>query len=373
MGSRALPPTALDVLVIGAGQAGLATGYHLRSTGLRYELFERHGRLGDSWRMRFDSLALFTPRSYSALPGLALVGDPDAFPAKDEIADYLERYGQHFALPVRLDAEVVSLEKIDERFRATIADGSIVDARAVVIASGAFQAPAIPPLASGASAHVAQLTPDAYANPASVPPGTVLVVGDGATGRHIAQELAATHRAVLAGGRPRRLVPDRILGRSGFWWLDRLGLARASRYSRIGRWLHSRDPFPGRGLDLAHLRAAGVEILPRLTGVDGSTARFADGRSVDIDSVVWATGYRDESSWVRIPGASDEAGQFIESRGISPVPGLFFVGRSWQRNRGSALLLGVGADARFVIRQIRHRLGSDAAGRVETASDADHR
>src|SRR4051794_40341909 len=162
VGSRALPPTALDVLVIGAGQAGLATGYHLRSTGLRYELLERHGRIGDSWRMRFDSLTLFTPRSYSALPGLGLLGDPDAFPAKDEIADYLERYGQHFALPVRLDAQVVSLEQSDGGFRATTADGSIVAAKAIVIASGAFQKPAIPELASGVSGNVTQLTPDAY-------------------------------------------------------------------------------------------------------------------------------------------------------------------------------------------------------------------
>jgi putative flavoprotein involved in K+ transport len=204
------PPTTLDVLVVGAGQAGLAAGYHLRSTSLSYELLERHARIGDSWRMRYDSLALFTPRSYSALPGLALEGDQEGFPGKDEIADYLERYAQHFTLPVRLDAEVVSLEQIDERFRATIANGSIVDARAVVTASAAFQMPAIPELASSFSAQVAQLTPDAYRNPTSVPSGTVIVVGDGATGRHIARELAATHRVLLAGGRRRRLTPDQI-------------------------------------------------------------------------------------------------------------------------------------------------------------------
>lgn len=349
MTAAALPATTLDVLVIGAGQAGLATGYHLRSTVLRYELLERHVRVGDSWRMRYDSLALFTPRSYSALPGLTLGGDPDGFPAKDEIADYLERYAQQFALPVRLDAEVLSLEQIDGRYRATLGDGSMVDARSVVIATGAFQQAAIPPLASGFSGEVAQLTPDAYANPSSVAPGTVLVVGDGATGRHIARELAATHQVALAGGRPRRLTPDRILGRSTFWWLDRLGLLRASRGSRIGRWLRSRDPFPGRGLDLPGLRAAGVEIVPRLTQASGVTAGFADGSSRDIDAVVWATGYRDDSSWVRIRGATGETGAFAESRGVSPVSGLFFVGRSWQWTRGSALLLGVGEDARFVV------------------------
>lgn len=216
VGAAPVHMNTLDVLVIGAGQAGLAAGYHLRSTGLRYALLERHARIGDSWRLRYDSLALFTPRSYSALAGLALSSDPDEFPGKDEIADYLERYAQQFALPVRLDAGVVSLEQMDDRFRATIVDGSIVDARAVVIASGAFQTPAIPALASSFSAEVTQLTPDAYRNPTSVPLGAALVVGDGATGRHIARELAATHRVLLAGGRPRRLTPDRILGRSTF-------------------------------------------------------------------------------------------------------------------------------------------------------------
>jgi putative flavoprotein involved in K+ transport len=356
--TTARPVTALDVLVIGAGQAGLATAYHLRSTGLRYELLERHSRIGDSWRMRFDSLALFTPRSYSALPGLVLDGDPEGFATKDEIADYLERYAQHFALPVRLSAEAKSLERIDDRFRARTADGSIVDAEAVVIASGAFQTPAVPQLASGFSGGVTQLTPDTYANPAGVPVGTVLVAGDGATGRHIARELAATHCVVLAAGRRRRLTPDRILGRSAFWWLDRLGLLRVSRDSRIGRWLRSRDPFPGRGLDLAHLRSAGVAIVPRLTRAHGITAGFADGSSCEVAAVVWATGYRDDSSWVWISGAVDETGRFQESRGISPVPGLFFVGRSWQRSRGSALLLGAGEDAKFIVSQIIHGLGA---------------
>ena len=256
--------TRLDVLVIGAGQAGLAVGHHLRASGLVFQLLERQPRIGESWRMRYTSLTLFTPRSYSALPGLALTGDPDGFPTKDEIADYLEVYAGHFGLPIRLDAEVRSLERIDAGFQAALADGSVVEARAVVIASGAFQTPVIPALATGLSVEVCQLSADRYRDSASVPAGTVLVVGDGASGRHVARELAATHRVLLAGGRSRRLTPDRILRRSTFWWLDRLGLLRASRNSRIGRWLRARDPFPGRGLDLPSLRSAGVQLVPRL-------------------------------------------------------------------------------------------------------------
>jgi putative flavoprotein involved in K+ transport len=342
----------LDVLVVGAGQAGLATGYHLRSTGLRVEILERSARIGDSWRVRYDSLSLFTPRAYSALPGFGLDGDPDGFPTKDEVADYLESYAHKFALPVRLSTDVRRLERTHDGFRATLADCTPTEARAVVIASGAYQLPAIPPIASGFSGDVLQLTPLSYRNPTSVPAGTVLVVGDGATGRQIALELAPTHRVLLAGGRGRTPAPEQILGRSIFWWLDHLRLLGVKREGRIGRRMRSRDAFPGRGLDIAHLGAAGIELVPRLTRAEGSTAGFADGSGREVAGVVWATGYRDESSWLRIPRAVDESGSFVEARGVSPVPGLYFVGRRWQATLGSALLLGVAADAEFIVKQV---------------------
>src|SRR6478672_1018084 len=131
------PIPELDVLVIGAGQAGLATGYHLGRTGLRYELLDGHSRVGDSWRQRFDSLMLFTPRSYSALPGLAVPGDPQGFPSKDEIADYLETSGANF--------------------RVTTSEGVQIESRAVVIATGAFQIPKIPAISTAFSVDVHQL------------------------------------------------------------------------------------------------------------------------------------------------------------------------------------------------------------------------
>jgi putative flavoprotein involved in K+ transport len=348
--------TVLDVLVIGGGQAGLATAYHLRSTGLRFEVVERNSRIGDSWRARYDSLSLFTPRAYSALPGMSLEGDPDGYATKDEVADYLERYASRFALPVRLVAGVRRLERVDGGFRATLGGGATIGARAVVIASGAYQQPAIPHVASGFSSDVVQLTPLSYHNPGSVPAGTVLVVGDGATGRQIARELAPTHQVLLAGGRGRSLARDRVLGRSIYWWLDHLRLLRATRDSRIGRRLRSRDAFPGRGLDDGHLRAAGIQSVPRLTAADRTTAGFADGTAQDVASVIWATGYRDDSGWVLIPEASNQVGSFLESRGMSPIRGLFFVGRRWQTTQGSALLLGVGADAALIVRELTRLL-----------------
>jgi putative flavoprotein involved in K+ transport len=315
-------------------------------------LVDRHDRVGDSWRKRFDSLTLFTPRAYSALPGLPVPGDPEGYPTKDEIADYLESYARHFALPISLGTEVERLEHCDGLFRATTTTGTELTAPAVVVATGAFQQPALPPHSRQLATEVVQLTPDSYRNPQQTPAGTVLVVGDGATGRQIARELSATHRVLLATGRPRRVSPHRILGKSIFWWMDKLGILRKSRESAVGRYLMQKDPFPGKELDLRKLRRKSVTVVGRLTGVAGRQVSFVGGEAVEIDVVIWATGYRDRTDWMAIPEVKDAHGAFIQQRGVSPVPGLTFVGRSWQWTRGSALLTGVGADASYVAQRL---------------------
>jgi putative flavoprotein involved in K+ transport len=347
----------IDTVVIGGGQAGLAMGHALAGRGRKFVIVDASDRVGDAWRNRWDSLVLLTPRAYSALPGLAMPGDPEGYPGKDEMADYLESYAARFALPVRLGAKVTSLERTGDTFRVRTAGGTI-GARSVAIAAGAYQVPAVPAVASAFSPEVRQFTTASYKNPAGVPAGTVLVAGDGATGRQIALELAATHTVVLATGRPRSVGPDRILGRSIFWWLDRLGILDASRESRIGRRLMARDPFPGRHLTLPRLREAGVAAVPRLATAEGTIAHFEDGRCADVSAVIWATGYRDDTTWLAIPEAKRPDGGVIETRGISPVPGLYFIGRSWQWTRGSALVLGVGKDAAYI---------ADHSARSETA------
>ena len=347
----------VDVLVIGAGQAGLALGYHLKASGMRFLLVDHHARLGDSWRMRYDALVLFTPRAYSALPGLSVPGDPDGYPTKDEIAGYLERYARHFDLPVLLDTGIRDLTRAGEDFRARTDAGDIIAARRVVVATGAFQIPAVPPLAQDLSAGVAQFTPESYKRPAQVPAGTVLVAGDGASGRHIALELAADgHAVLLAAGHPRRVSPAHLLGRNLFWWMDRTGLLRASRETPIGRYLMKADPFPGKHLSLRRLRRRGIRVVGRVIHAAGSAVSFATGETCTVQSVLWATGYRDDSRWLAIPEAVDAQGTFRHTRGVSPVPGLYFVGRSWQWTRGSALLVGVGEDARFVLGCLRESM-----------------
>jgi putative flavoprotein involved in K+ transport len=209
----------VDVLVIGAGQAGLSVSREFKNLGVSCVVHERRKRVGDSWRARFDSLVLFTPRELSALPGLPHRGDPRGFPSKDEMADYLERYAERFTLPVITNSGVDRLSRTPQGFVAVTASKKAVNARAVVIAAGGFQCPKRPPFARALSSSVQQLDPLSYRNPAALNEGHAIVVGDGATGRQIALEIAQTRPATLASGHFRLFGPQRIFGR------DTTGLA----------------------------------------------------------------------------------------------------------------------------------------------------
>jgi putative flavoprotein involved in K+ transport len=349
--------TRVDVLVIGAGQAGLATGYHLRATGLTFMIVDAGGRVGDSWRRRYRSLTLFTPRQFSGLPGMAMPGNREQYPTRDEFADYLESYAASFRLPVRTEAQVLRLGRnADGSFEAILASGDRIQAGAVVVAAGGFQLPLVPPVAKGFSDDVMQLTADSYRDPTQIAEGRVLVVGDGASGRDIAAELAPLRETWLATGKPRRLFPERILGKSVWWWLGLTGLLRASPESFLGRMLRKNDAFPDRERGMDSLKRLGVRIVGRLTNAGGSNATFGDGHGADVRTVIWAVGYRDNTGWVQIAEATDQAGAFRHSEGVSPVHGLYFVGRPWQRNRASALVMGAGPDALLIVGRIKEAL-----------------
>ena len=345
--------TEIDVLIIGAGQAGLATAYHLQSTNLSFLLLDSHARLGDSWRQRYDSLTLFSVRAFSSLPGLPLVGDPNGYPTRDEIADYFEIYAKVNNFPIYLNQAVTQLNKTPTGFQAHTSSGNIYQSAIVIIATGPFQISKIPQLSTNFSVDVTQFSAQTYQNPDQVPDGKVLIVGDGASGRDFAQELIKTHPVLLATGRSRRLYPERILGKSIWWWLDKLKLLQARPNSMIGKLMRKSDPFPARGRRLKTLAKKGVKVLPYLTSVKGNKVFFANGHEDEVRSVIWAVGYKDESDWVSIPNVKDENGNFLQDEGVSPVDNLYFIGRSWQRSRGSALITGVGDDAHFLVRRIQ--------------------
>ncbi len=219
-------------------------------------------------------------------------------------------------------------------------------ARTVIVATGPFHHPRIPLFASALSPQVEQLHSASYHNPSQIPPGPVLVVGAGDSGAHIAAELAHSHPVSLAASHPLYFVPLTLFGKSLFWYLDHLHLLEVDNCTRLGRWLKA-QPEPVLGLELKRaLRERQVQIRLRATSAQGNVVQFADGSQAQVRTVIWATGYRQDFSWIRIPGVLDERGHAREHQGVSSTPGLFFLGFPWQPSRGSALVGWVSKDAK---------------------------
>ena len=351
-----------DVAVVGAGQAGLAIGHALAEQKKRFVILEAADSVGSAWRNRWDSLVLFTPRRYDALPGLAFPGDPDGYPTRDEVAAYLARYVERFGLPVELSTPVRSLSKDADGF-VVDANGTPIRADAVVVATGPFHAPIVPDIAGGLAAEVFQTHSAGYRRPADLPEGRVLVVGGGNTGFQIARELAGSREVHLAIGSQQKPLPQRLLGRDLFWWLTKLGVLSKSVDSRIGRRARDRDVLIGSSPRDA--KRHGVVVQSRAVGAVGRTVRFADGTELDIDAVIWATGYRPDHAWIELP-VFDEAGRLRHRRGITEVPGLMFLGLTWQHTRGSALIGWVMHDADYIAERIRQYQESNTSQAGET-------
>ena len=346
----------LDVMVVGGSQAGLAMAWHLARHQLRFVVLEAAPEIGHSWRSRWDSLTLFTPTQYDALPGMPFPGPPGTYPTKDPVASYLRAYAAAFDLPVRLNARVTDLRRTADAFEAHT-DGGVFRARQVVVAAGPFQVPFTPPAAQRLDDSVTQLHGAEYRNPQVLPPGPVLVVGGGNSGFQIAEELATSRQVDLSIATRAPMLPQRLAGKDLFWWLTRLGLMRVTAGSRVGRRLRARPDFVI-GSSRRRLRKAGVQFRPAVAGAEGRTVRFADGSSLDAGIVIWATGYRSDYSWIHIPGVTRD-GQVIHRRGVTDVPGLYFLGLPWQHTRGSALLGFVHEDAAYLAGRIT---GQDRAG-----------
>jgi putative flavoprotein involved in K+ transport len=346
--------TQLDVLVIGGGQAGLAMGYELAQRDLRFLIVDSGPEIGHVWRSRWDSLRLFTSGRYDNLPGLPFPAAADTYPGKDEVADYLRAYAAAFELPVRLDTTVTSMTRAGGGGYLVKAGVDELEAAQVVVATGPFQTPFTPPVAADLAPDVQQLHSADYRRPEQLAPGRVLVVGAANSGCQIALELSATRTVELSVGKRIPTVPQRPLGRDVWWWASGLRLDRVTADSRLGRRLAGRDQIIGAGpRQLA--RRHGITIRPRLEAVTGRRVTFADATHAEYDAVVWATGSTTDDSWIDVPDATDERGRLRQSRGITPSPGLYTLGRSWQHTRGSALLGWVGNDAAFLAEQIAGR------------------
>lgn len=344
-------------VIIGAGQAGLAMGYYLKQINQSFIMLDKSQGIGDEWRKRYDSLVLFTPRMYSSLPGLPLEGELHEFPSKDEIARYLEQYAESFQLPIQLRTEVKRVRKKNNCFYVETNDQAY-EAENVVIASGPFQTPNIPGFARYLSPDILQLHSSQYKNPASLIEGNVLVVGGGNSGAQIAAELASERETYFSVSQKIKFFPLEIGSKSIFWWFDKIGLLKAPRHSWIAKKMQvSGDPIFGKELKDALASGAVIQKSRAVDG-NGTIMRFQDHSTLDVQNIIWSTGFVSDYSWLEVKGALNYEGQPIHKRGITKVEGLYFLGLPWQYRRGSALLQGVGDDAKYIAENIQKSGGA---------------
>jgi putative flavoprotein involved in K+ transport len=350
----------IETVIVGGGQAGLATGYHLRRLGRPFVILDAEARIGDAWRRRWDSLRLFTYAQYAGLPGLRFPAPRWSFPTKDDMADYLERYAAIFELDVRSDMTVERLDLIGNRFLVNAGDRAF-DADNVVVATGAHRVPNVPVFATELDASIVQLHSSEYRRPSQLRDGGVLIVGAGNSGADIAMELVRDHPVWLAG-RDTGHIPvriERLPGKIGFPVFRFLMHHVVKLSNPIGRrakpkMLAKADPLVR--VKPKDLLGAGVQrVEARVAGVRDALPLLDDGRALDVTNVIWCTGFRTDYSWVDAPvfGADGEP---IHERGVvEDAPGLFFVGLPFQYAASSDVLPGIGRDHAHIARRIADR------------------
>jgi putative flavoprotein involved in K+ transport len=341
-----MSPEHYDVVVIGGGQAGLAAGRFLTRRRRRFVILEAEDGPAAAWRSRWDSLRLFTPARFDSLPGRPFPGDPDRYPTRDEVVDYLTDYARD--LPIQYGARVLRLAPAPGGYRLELADRTL-EAVQVIVATGPFQTPRTPELARALDRELVQLHSSDYRNPAQIPDGPVLVVGGGNTGYQIAEELAATHQVHLSVGSRQSPLPQRVLGIDLFRILTRAGAMHKTVDSRIGRRIKDREMLIGSSPRGARRR--GIRLHGRTTATERDAIRFADGTALRPRTVIWATGFTRDYDWIDVP-VFDDAGAPVHERGVTAAPGLYLLGLPWQHTRGSALLGWVKDDAEYIVRRI---------------------
>jgi putative flavoprotein involved in K+ transport len=346
----------VDTIIVGGGQAGLTLGHYLMRQRRDFLILDQYPRVGDAWRQRWDSLRLFTPAKYDGLPGVPFPGDRLSFPRKDELADYLEAYAARFKLPVRTGVRVEKLWREDGHYVAA-SDGRRWKARNVVVATGSSQVPRVPDFAGDLAPSIVQLHSSEYRNPGQFRDGPVLVVGMGNSGAEIALEASRTHPTLIAG-RPGGELPvrhGRTTARFVLPAVRFLGLYVLTLGTPIGRKAapnmlsHAHPLIRTKSKDLA---AAGVQFVPRVTGVENGIPVAGGKALADVSNVIWCTGFRDGFDWIE-PSVFDADGRPRQYRGVAlQSPGLFFLGQEFMYAAASATLPGTCRDARYLAAKI---------------------
>jgi putative flavoprotein involved in K+ transport len=364
-----MAPEHFHTIIIGGGQAGLAMGHELQQRGVDFVILDAERRVGDVWRRRWDSLRLFTPTRYSSLPGLRFPGPQRPAPTKDEMADYLEAYARHFALPVRSGTRVQGLSHDGDRFVVRAHDQAFT-ADNVVVATG-MNSPWRPTFADELDARVVQMHAAEYKSPSQLAPGGVLLVGAGNSGCDIALDVATDHPTWLSGRHPGH-VPFRIegkvtrhlvhlvrfVGHHVFTWRSPVGRRVLPKLAQGGNPVVRVKP--------SDIDAAGVECVPRVAGTQDGLPVLEDGRVLDVANVIWCTGFRQTFPWLDLP-VFTPGGDPDHQRGVvGNMPGLYFLGLDFQFAATSEVITGMGRDAAHIGRHIiRHRRGTASAPAVE--------
>lgn len=361
-------PERLETIVIGAGQAGLATGYHLARLDRRFAILDACERVGDNWRCHWDSLQLYSPAKVSSLPGMRFPGPPMSFPTKEEMADYLGAYAEAFDLPVRTGVRVRRVARQDETYLVT-ADGASFVCNNVVIASGPFgRTPYVPEFAGQLDPGIVQLHSSTYQNPSQLQDGQVLVVGASHSGSDVAFEVASAGHPTVLSGPIHGEVPFDIGSRRArvvFPILMFLAKHLLTTRTPLGRKMRPEIRFHGGPL-IRHKRAdlerVAVDLVPEKTvGVSEGRPVLDGGRVLEAANVIWCTGFRQDFSWIDLP-AIGEDGWPRETRGVADgSPGLYFAGLAFQYAFASMLIGGAGRDAEYIARHIAARNSTGSA------------
>jgi putative flavoprotein involved in K+ transport len=353
----------IDTVVIGAGQTGLSAGYHLAKRGLPFVILDADVRVGDHWRDRWDSLKLYSPARYDALPGMRFPAPSSHWPTGREMGDYLDAYARQFALPVRSGTRVDRIEPVDGGFIVATADGGRLEARQVIVATGPFHLPNVPAFAAQLKPSIRQLHSHEYRSPAQFQDGPILVVGLSHSGADIAFEAANAGHPTILSGKSNGQMPIRVTDTKramlGWPFVQFFFRHVATIQTPLGRRMRPevrRHGGPLLRVRLQDLDKAGVERHDdRTVGVKDGRPMLADGTVLDVANVIWATGYRPDYSLVAAPIVGDD-GWPVEERGVSPtVPGLYFLGIPFQYAFTSMLVTGAGRDADYVVDRIAER------------------
>tara|TARA_R110001583_G_scaffold9997_1_gene46727 strand:- start:466 stop:1563 length:1098 start_codon:yes stop_codon:yes gene_type:complete len=339
-----------DYIIVGAGQAGLAMAYQLKQANANFIILDSENEIGASWLKRWDSLKLFTPTEFNHLPGMDFPAAKGHYPDKHDVANYFKAYVKLFELPVKLATKVLKVVKSQHSFLLECAEKSY-QCKQIIIASGPFHTPFIPPCHQALSSEVKQIHSRDYRNPEQLIAGDTLVVGAGDSGFQILQEIAQhdTSRQVFFSGSTNSLtIPQELLGKTLWWWFKLLGVLSVNKYTWLGKKIKQKMQ-PVIGINIKSLLAkSNVTAVGHTLGANENTLRCQHATLNSIKNIIWSTGFSADFSWID-DLELDLQGYPVNYRGVSTTQGMYFIGLPWMYTRGSATLGGVYKDVEYLI------------------------